>query len=893
MATTYDIKINSTQAESSLKRLQSGLQTTNSAFSGMKNALAGIAATGFIANTFAMANAITDLSTALGVSTKTILGFQQAVAQNGGTSDQARDSIGKFMLAIEGAASGSLDAQAKFLKLGITIDDLRTLTDEQLFIKAVKGFKDLGTSAEATRIRVDLFGKSMRGVALDQVARQLDGNINSNAKYASSIQAAGDASQNFSDSVGKLQIAILAVLEPLSKTVNEVLANVDAVASAIKIIAILVGGYLAWVKILNPLMNLLHAFALSTLSTNVALASQSTILIGLGKYLQETLDWFKVAGGIWTTNIGILSKLGISLGSVIVGLGRMSLVAAAVVAANELIKASFDYDFIDSAALKLEQLTTKYLPGAAKAINDLGKSLGMGPSPLEKLTQIPDNPEAVATAERNATVLRDALDANEKYLTSLRETNKAYKDQIAQSDRLYTSETNLIGKSQEITLLFQERNKAWSDYIQVYKKLSDEYNTKSKSTNELEKQQAKEIAKAMAELNATYKNHQSVLKDLVSERTRETQANQLKLFQTQSLIDAETKLRDIGLQSSTMLLPEINRQYQEIATNAKASADAAIKAEEARRQAPLSLDEVRDYYKAAFDGVIGLIDAQTELNAVTDQYNLKQFGIKERINLENELIKIQGDMAKTTMTDIEKKYYDIDAAAKASAKSAIDAEEARRGAPLNIEEQKRYYEEAAKGSDILKEKQRELYENSRSFNTGWKNALNEYVDDATNAAKQAERLFTKMAQSMEDSIVSFAKTGKFEFKGFLNSILEDLLRSQVRQLIGQLFGGSGGGSGGSAILGAIGSVGKAFGGLFANGGTLGAGKWGIAGERGAELISGPATITPLGAGGGSTYVNYTIQAVDAMSFKQLVARDPSFIHAVAEQGRKSVPQTRR
>jgi hypothetical protein len=39
----------------------------------------------------------------------------------------------------------------------------------------------------------------------------------------------------------------------------------------------------------------------------------------------------------------------------------------------------------------------------------------------------------------------------------------------------------------------------------------------------------------------------------------------------------------------------------------------------------------------------------------------------------------------------------------------------------------------------------------------------------------------------------------------------------------------------------------------------------------------------------STAVTYSIQAVDASSFRSLVARDPEFIHNVSEQGRRSMP----
>jgi len=196
----------------------------------------------------------------------------------------------------------------------------------------------------------------------------------------------------------------------------------------------------------------------------------------------------------------------------------------------------------------------------------------------------------------------------------------------------------------------------------------------------------------------------------------------------------------------------------------------------------------------------------------------------------------------------------------------------------------------AKTEEVIKQRQalaKSTYDEQRSFSHGWKKAFEDYEDEATNAAKKAEEVFTSATKGMEDSIVGFAKTGKFEFKSLVSDILESLLRSQIQSLIASTFKmpfGSGGGSAG-------GGIGDFFGGFFANGGTLGAGKFGIAGEAGPELISGPATITPL-TGGNSGNVTYNINAVDALSFRQLVARDPGFIHAVAMKGGNKVPQGR-
>jgi hypothetical protein len=89
----------------------------------------------------------------------------------------------------------------------------------------------------------------------------------------------------------------------------------------------------------------------------------------------------------------------------------------------------------------------------------------------------------------------------------------------------------------------------------------------------------------------------------------------------------------------------------------------------------------------------------------------------------------------------------------------------------------------------------------------------------------------------------------------------------------------------------VGGIKNIFGGFFADGGRIPAGKFGIVGERGPEFIGGPANISPMG-GGGATNVTYNINAVDAASFKSMIAADPSFIYAVTEQGRRGVPARR-
>ena len=71
----------------------------------------------------------------------------------------------------------------------------------------------------------------------------------------------------------------------------------------------------------------------------------------------------------------------------------------------------------------------------------------------------------------------------------------------------------------------------------------------------------------------------------------------------------------------------------------------------------------------------------------------------------------------------------------------------------------------------------------RSAEFGAKSALRTYIEDATNAAKQAERAVTGAFKSMEDALTQFVMTGKVDFNSLANSIISDLIRIQIQRTI--------------------------------------------------------------------------------------------------------------
>ena len=100
----------------------------------------------------------------------------------------------------------------------------------------------------------------------------------------------------------------------------------------------------------------------------------------------------------------------------------------------------------------------------------------------------------------------------------------------------------------------------------------------------------------------------------------------------------------------------------------------------------------------------------------------------------------------------------------------------------------------------------------RSWITGAKNTFQEYIDHATNAAEQTSFVLGNAMKSMEDAIVTFAMTGKFNFREFANSIIADIIRIEARAAIA---GAS------SGALGFIGSIFQGGGGTGSAVGTTG------------------------------------------------------------------------
>lgn len=270
------------------------------------------------------------------------------------------------------------------------------------------------------------------------------------------------------------------------------------------------------------------------------------------------------------------------------------------------------------------------------------------------------------------------------------------------------------------------------------------------------------------------------------------------------------------------------------------------------------------------------------LEKITDEYN-NQYNLKlENIAAETKILGLSNEEQ-----DIRKKILDF--RKEETKQLEILEQKVKSSEGLNkqaAEDALNNFKTGQEGrTKAFEDAIRSQQETQRSFDVGFSNSMENYISNATNAARIARDVFETATKGMEDAIMRFVKTGKLSFRSLVADILETIMRSQIQAIIAQIF---------SLGRNAGGQIGKVLGiPGFANGGMIGSNGPVLVGERGPEIISGAAgrMVTPNNQLGGS--VTYYINAVDAMSFKQLVAQDPQFIYALTEQGRRSVPQTRR
>jgi len=126
-----------------------------------------IGATALVAATVAAvryADELADVAQANEVAIGTVLKLSDALANNGGKADNAGKMLSAFTKFIDDAAGGSEQAQKTAAKLGVTLKDLGTLSQDELLNKFVKNIAAVEDPITRGAKSMEVFSKAAKGV---------------------------------------------------------------------------------------------------------------------------------------------------------------------------------------------------------------------------------------------------------------------------------------------------------------------------------------------------------------------------------------------------------------------------------------------------------------------------------------------------------------------------------------------------------------------------------------------------------------------------------------------------------------------------------------------------------------------------------------------------------
>jgi lambda family phage tail tape measure protein len=817
---TYDVRVNTQQAEANLGKLQRSVSGLNDTFVRFKSTLATISLGAVISQSLQFADAISDLSDASDIAIGSILGFSKAVEANGGSSDGAQKAILRLVNSIGEAADGSAAMQQAFRDVGVTINDLRNASNEEILKKTIDGLDKMENSAKRSVLITQLLGKEFRNVASGQLGAAYAEASAKSAQYADAVTKGAAAQQNIDKTLGDLKLGLLEAIKPFSDFASKINVGVESFQRFVQ--ALLAVG-LAFAS----LFAIRKVFALFVLLIDGAVALYG-VLTNLGTFLVELANGWRVlyaategAGGavlrIWMSIKAVGAVLTGILGPAFTVIGSIATPVLAGIAGYW----GWIQDSTGAAIDKLREYASALTFGLISPPS--GGGAGRGDAQAEMARRKKDAEEAA----KKEKALREVLDRQAEARGKARlETNQQIENMAIGLSR----QTEAIWNDTRLVELSKLKNLLSDDEVEILKAQGQASVERLAALKKLEQEEEKlrfQLKYAKDEDKAGIR--------------AQIQGNEELTTKTKEYYDAH----DTGLRETITYQQTVNK----LVAARRQDEDNLIKSIEAQisRQQLLG------------DTIRNTADQQKDLNFASSLKGLSP--------LQREIAQTRESARKAALE-----------AARAYAAAFEDS-----GDGLTMERAR----ELTNGLNAIYAAYKNIGEaqvaalgSANELTNGLSSAWNDYKTKAIDTAGQIKSSFENLTSGLEDAFVKFVQGGKLSFSDLANSILADLARIAFKK----------------AVVFAAGLFG------FANGGSVMGGVPVVVGERGPELFvpqsAGKIVANnQLGGSGASSApapsnVVYNIQAVDAASFRSLVARDPSFIYAVTEQGRRSQPTRR-
>ena len=269
-----------------LDRLGATADSVNAKMNALASTLVGLSFGALIKGAMDSADRMVDLSDATGITIASLRGFGEALRASGGDAKNTEKNIMALYSAIEAAADGGERQQQAFARVGVTLQDLRDLSEADILNKTIKGLSQMEAGSERATIAATLLGRSFRGVDTQKFIENLD--PAQFQQFEEDAKKAAEAVDKMEVAFGNLQQGALRAIQPLIDLFGDASLGVDAAEKAVKAfgitLAVVFGAQaIAGVAgMITAIANLNKALGVTAAISNLIGKSPLGILIKLG-----------------------------------------------------------------------------------------------------------------------------------------------------------------------------------------------------------------------------------------------------------------------------------------------------------------------------------------------------------------------------------------------------------------------------------------------------------------------------------------------------------------------------------------------------------------------------------------------------------------------------------
>jgi lambda family phage tail tape measure protein len=180
------------------------------------------------------ANQIVETAKANDIATESVLRLSKALELNGGQAEDSGKLYSGFTQKLESAVQGNATAQASFEKLGVSLKDLATLSEQDLFEKTINGLANMKDAAERNGLAFQTLGKAIKGVDLVGLQDDLQRTKGQFDQYSAAIEDAHKMSEKLKASWNDMTVQFTtAVIPTLNKLYDSLKVGGDVIGDII------------------------------------------------------------------------------------------------------------------------------------------------------------------------------------------------------------------------------------------------------------------------------------------------------------------------------------------------------------------------------------------------------------------------------------------------------------------------------------------------------------------------------------------------------------------------------------------------------------------------------------------------------------------------------------